>query len=233
MVCVSFRVARLAIPVAVFCAGSPAFAETPRDILIHAAFAEHSVPAALARIDTAQTLAAGTLRRTPGDREAALVAAMAFGYRAKLTGSRTGAIAARRQFEQLVAQDPRDPERQLALGAWHTGAIFKLGRLMARAVLGAQKDSALTAIDRAVALSAGRASVTGLAALLRLELDPGDAKGRALAETASRMPAATPLDQIMKRAAATVLVPVRAGNHDATRSLAARLLPFGQLDGAR
>ena len=37
----------------------------------------------------------------------------------------------------------------------------------------------------------------------------------------------------MKRAAATVLVPVRAGNHDATRSLAARLLPFGQLDGAR
>jgi hypothetical protein len=233
MVCVPSRFARLAALAAFVCTGTPALAETPRDILIHAAFAEHTVPAALARIDSAQTMAAGTLRRLPGDREATLVAAMAFGYRAKLTGSRTGAIAARRQFEQLVAQDPRDPERQLALGAWHTGAIFKLGRLMARAVLGAQKASALTAIDRAVALSAGRASVTGLAALLRLELDPGDAKGRALAETASRMTAATPLDQIMKRAAIAVLVPVRAGNTDATRKLAARLLPFGALDGAQ
>ena len=230
MVCVTPRLARLLVPVAIVCTTTPAVAETPRDILIHAAFTEHSVPAALARIDSAQTLAAGTLKRLPGDREAALVAAMAFGYRAKLTGSRSGAIAARRQFEQLVAQDPRDPERQLALGAWHTGAIFKLGRLMARAVLGAQKGEALTAIDRAVALSAGRASVTGLAALLRLELDPADAKGRALAETTARLNASTPLDQIMKRAATAVLVPVRAGDHDATRTLAARLLPFGQLD---
>ncbi|WP_234419202.1 hypothetical protein [Sphingomonas sp. EC-HK361] len=223
---------RIAALAALVCASAPALAETPRDMLIHAAFSEHSVPAALARIDSAQTLAAGTLRRVPGDKEAALVAAMAFGYRAKLTGSRTGAIAARRQFEQLVAQDPRDPERQLALGAWHTGAIFKLGRLMARAVLGAQKGEALTAIDRAVALSAGRASVTGLAALLRLELDPADAKGRALAETTARLNASTPLDQIMKRAAVAVLVPVHAGDTDATGKLAARLLPFGALDGA-
>ena len=69
----------------------------------------------------------------------------------------------------------------------------------------------------------------GLAALLRLQLDPTDPQGRALAEAAARGSTPTSLDKIMQRSAATVLVPVRAGNTALTRALASKLLPFGRL----
>ena len=212
------------------CAAAPAFAETPRDALVQASFGDGDKPQALAHVVAVQQATAEILARAPHDWEAALVQATAISYRAKLSGSRGDAITARKQFEALVARDPRNPDAQLGLGAWHVGAVYNLGRFMSRAALGAQKGVGLAALDRAVALGGGRAVFPALAGLLRLELDPNDPQGRKLAEAATRASAPTRFDRIMQRAAATVLVPLRAGDTKATRALAARLLPFGRLD---
>ncbi len=209
---------------------APAAAESARDVLTQASFSARSKPAALQSIGEAERLAASVLAHAPGDREALLMQATARSYRAKMNGSRADAIAARKMFEALAAKAPLDPEPQLGLGAWHMGAVFKLGGMIGRAALGAQKSVGLAALDRAVAGGGNRAIYAGVAALLRLEQDAGDPKGRALAEFASRAGAPTAFDRVMRRAAAAILASIQSGNAGATRTLAARLLPFGQID---
>ncbi len=209
---------------------APAAAESARDVLTQASFSARSKPAALQSIGEAERLAASVLARAPADREALLMQATARSYRAKMNGSRADAIAARKMFEALAAKAPLDPEPQLGLGAWHMGAVFKLGSMIGRAALGAQKSVGLAALDRAVAGGGNRAIYAGVAALLRLEQDAGDPKGRALAEFASRAGAPTAFDRVMRRAAAAILASIQSGNAGATRTLAARLLPFGQID---
>ncbi|MGI4732772.1 MAG: hypothetical protein ACRYFW_13650 [Janthinobacterium lividum] len=207
-----------------------ASATTARDLLTRASFTEANKDTALARIAEARTAATAALHRAPGDAEAMLMQASALGYQAKLTGSRGDAIDARKQFEALVARDPRNADAQMALGAWHIGAVNRLGGFMGRTVLGAQKKVGFDALDRAVALGGNHALYPGIAGLLRLELDPADARGRALAEAAAHAAAATPLDRIMQRSAAVVITQLRAGKADAAKALASRLLPFGRLD---
>ena len=206
----------------------PARAETPRELLTQAGFVDRDRGVALARIDKAAAVAGQALSRSPNDQEAAIMQAMANGYRAKLLGNRGQAIAARKQYEALVTRYPRNAEAQAALGAWHVGVIAKLGRFVGRAVAGAQKATGFEALDRSVALGGNRAMFAGLAGLLRLELDPNDARGRALVETASKAPTPTAIDGFIKRAAIAVLVPLRAGDANATKTLADKLLPFGQ-----
>lgn len=223
--------ARIWLPAAmVACSVSAAQAETPRELLTEASFRAPDKTAALRDVGAAHSAATALLRGRPNDREAALMQATALGYRAKLTGSRSDAIAARRAMEALVARAPADPERHLALGAWHMGAVNRLGRLVARAALGASKPAGLTALDRAVAQGGNRALFAGFAALLRLQIDPGDARARSLAEAAARAAAPTPLDRRLQHAARAVLAQLRAGDANATRRLASRLLPFGHLD---
>jgi hypothetical protein len=81
-----------------------------------------------------------------------------------------------------------------------------------------------------VALGGDRAMFPGLVALLRLQLDPRDPRGKTLAEAAVRAAAPTPIDRIVQRAAVTVLASIRAGDMQATRRLASQLLPFGRFD---
>lgn len=208
-----------------------AASDSPRELLVRASFLDRDKGEALAHILAARDAAAARLQTIPGDPDAALIRATATGYHAKLTGSRGEAIAARRLMEALVARDPRNAEAQLALGGWHMGAVNKLGGLIARAALGAQKSAGLGALDRAVALGGNRAMFSGLSALLRLQLDPADPRGQALAEIAARAPAPTLADRAMQRAAAAVLVPLRGGDAKAIRATATRLLPLGQLPG--
>lgn len=208
----------------------PAHAQSARDILTQASFADSDEASALKRVGLAQNAALAALRHSPDDREALLMRATALGYRAKLTGSRTDAVAARRQFEALIQQNPRDAEAQLALGAWHVGAVKKLGAIVGRAAVGAQRGVGLSALDKAVVLGGDRALFPGLSALLRLEVDPRDPQGRQLAEAAARAGAPTAIDRIMQRAAVAVLAPLRAGDTQMTRRLASQLLPFGRFD---
>ena len=215
----------------VLIAGTPARAESPRDLLTQASFGVRDKAVALARIGAARQAAAVTLRTAAGDREAQLMQATAIGYQAKLTGDRAEAVQARRLFEGVIARNPAFADAYLALGAWHVGAVYRLGGLIGRAALGAQKSAGLAALDRAVALGGNRALYSGLAALLRLQLDPGDARGRALAEAAAHAAAPTQLDAILQRAAAQILAPLRTGDGKRIKAAASRLLPFGQLPG--
>jgi hypothetical protein len=207
----------------------PLAAETPRDMLMEASFQDADKASVMRKVSAAHDAATRRLRHDAGDREAALMQATALGYQAKLTGSRAGAIAARKAMERLVAVAPGDAERHLALGAWHMGAVHKLGGMIARAALGGSRKAGLSCLDRAVALGGDRARYPGLAALLRLQLDPEDARGRQLAEAAVRAAAPSAMDRHLQRAASAILAPLRAGDGAAVRRLAARLLPMGKL----
>jgi hypothetical protein len=217
-----------AVSAAAFLPG-PAAAATPRETLTQAAFAARDKPAALARIAEAEAAVNAVLARQPRDREANLLAAMAIGYRAKLNKGRSEAVEAGRRFAALAAANPADPEAQAALGAWHLDAVTTLGGMMAGVALGAKKAAGLAAMDRAVALGGSRAMFPGLSALMRLALDPADPKAVPLAEAAAKGTTPTALDGIMQRAAAAVLVPLRAGNSKQAAALARQLLPFGRI----
>ncbi len=223
----------IAVAVGAAIAATPACAETPRELLTQAGFVDRDRSVALARIDRAAAVAGQALRASPQDQDAAIVQALANGYRAKLLGNRGQAIGARKQYEALVLRYPRNAEAQAALGAWHVGVIAKLGRFVGRAAAGAQKAVGYAALDRSVALGGNRAMFAGLAGLLRLELDPEDRRGRELVEMASRAPAPTAVDMIVRRAAVAVMVPLRAGDAQQVQALADRLLPFGQIADQR
>ena len=204
------------------------YAESGRETLTQTAFTVRDKAAALAQIAAVETAAAATLARAPNDGEAQMTRAMATSYRAKLTHSRSDAVAARDQFEALAKKNPRDAEAQAALGAWHLNAVEALGGLMARGALGARKATGLELTDRAIALGGDRALFPGIAALLRLAIDPKDARGIALLDVAARGSTPTTLDRQMQRRAAQLATVAKGGDAKLTQALAKRLLPLGQ-----
>lgn len=209
---------------------APAAAETPREMLVAAAFASASKPSALAKVTGALKGAEATLARDPQNWEARLQRTIAIAYRGKLNRSRSDIAAARKGFEALVASNPRDAEAAAALGGWHIASIDELGAIVARTGLGARKAVGLQALDRSVALGGGRAMFPAYAALSRIQLDPNDvANARRLAEAAVKGRAATPLDRLMKARALALLTPLRANNGKAASALADKLMPFGKL----
>lgn len=209
---------------------APAGAATARQILTEAAFQIRDKKVALARIAEADRVASIALAQDAGNREAAMSRAMVLGYRAKLTHSRGDALAARKLFEAAVTADRRDAEAAAAVGTWHLDSVIELGAFVAGAAVGAKKKTGLDMMDRAVALGGNRAVYAGLAALLRLSLDPGDRRGRALAEAASFAQAPQPIDRIIQRGVIVILASLRAGDAKATQTLAKQLLPFGRLN---
>lgn len=208
---------------------APAPATDPRDVLTQAVFTTRDKAAAIAQIAAADAQAVAVLARQPADLEAQLTRAMAIGYLAKLNRNRGQALAAKAQFESIAAQHPRDPDAQAALGGFHLGAVAELGGLMARGALGARKAVGLEAVDRAVALGGNRALFLGMAALMRLDLDPADPRGAALADAATKGTTPTALDRIVQRRAAEMLVALRGNDARLVKALAHRLLPLGQI----
>lgn len=202
---------------------------TSRDMLTQAVFTARDKASALTQIAGAEANANATLARAPDDIDALLTRAMAIGYRAKLSRNRRDALESRAQLEALVAKNPRSAEAQAALGGWHIDAVAALGGLTARAALGARKAAGYAATDRAVALGGDRALFAGLAALLRLSLDPQDARGASLAAAAARGATPTTLDRLMQRRAAELVNALKGGDRRTVQALAKRLLPLGQI----
>lgn len=208
-------------------------AQSARDLLTQAAFADRNQSTALQRIEKVRAGTLAALQRNKNDQDAAVLAAIALGYHAKLTGARSEALAARREFEQVVGRFPRNPEAQAGLGAWHLGIISHAGRFVARAAAGARESVGLAALDSSVALGGRRAMFFGLAGLMRINLNPEDSRGLGLLEAASRAPTPTALDRIIQRSALAVLGPLRRGDRKGAKSLADQLLPFGWVDKKR
>ena len=207
---------------------APAAAATPREMLIQAAFQTTAKDQALALVTQAIAQAETGLKANPRDRESFFQNAMGIGYRAKLTRKPNDAKASRKMFEQYVAENPRDPEAQIAVGGWHLDAIAE--GFLATTVLGAKKDIGVASLDRAVQFGGDRAFFKGFAAMMHIRLDPKDvALARGLAEQAARGTTATPLDRIAKRDAEALLIPLRSGDGKAAALLARKLLPFGRL----
>jgi len=215
-----------ALVAASIAAAVPAAAQTPRDLLMGAAFGEQDHAAALAAVRRAQAAARAAQARDPGNQEAATIAAVAQGYVAKLTGNRGEAMRARREVDDVVRRFPRSAEAQLGQGAWHLAVIHRAGRLLGR-VIGAQQSVGVAALGRAVTLEGDRAFVVGVAGMMLIEADPGDTLGRAWVEAAARATASTPLDRVIQRSAARVAAALRSGDRKAAQILADRLLPFG------
>ena len=213
---------------ALLIAPAAAVADSGRETLTQTAFVARDKAAALAQIAAVETAAAAALAHAPGDSEALMTRAMAVSYRAKLTHSRSDALAAKAQFEALATRNPRDAEAQAAIGAWHLNAVEALGGLTARAALGARKATGLAAIDRSIALGGGRALFPGLAALLRLSIDPKDAAAPGLLDAALKGTAPTTLDRLVQRRAVQMAGVVRGGDVKLIQALAKRLLPLGQ-----
>lgn len=218
------------IPLALAAVAAPAAAQSPRELLVSAAFATRDRATALARVDAALRSADAALARDPESREARLQRSLALGYRGKLRRDRGDVQAARRGFEALVTAAPSDPEAQMALAGFHLGAIIEVGPLVARTALGARRERGLQAMAAAVAAGGGRAVFPAFASLNRIQLDPEDVAGaRALAEAAVKGRVVRPEDRAMQAAAARMLPLLRAGNGRAAATLAARLMPFGEL----
>ncbi|HEY0445498.1 MAG TPA: hypothetical protein VGD19_03495 [Allosphingosinicella sp.] len=224
------RAISVALLAAAAAISSPAAAETPRELLVSAAFAARDKASALARIEAAIKGAQAIIARDAGNREALLQRSIALGYRAKLNRSPADAKAARRGFEALVASNPGDAEAQLGLAGWHLLAIVEMGPLLARTMLGARQAPGRQALDRALAAGGGRALIPAYAGMSLIQLEPGGvAEARRLVEAAAKARAPTPIDQIMQRHAAALLVPLRAGDGKAAAALAEKLMPFGRL----
>lgn len=225
-----YRPSLIAVSAMVTLFPTAAVAETPRELLTAAAFQATNKPKALAVIDQAITASDRILASHPADREATLQRGVAIGYRAKLTRSRSDARSSLRIFEHLAAQNPRDPEVQMAIAGWHLDAIDQLGGFMARTALGAKIQAGKAALARSVALGGDRAFYPGLAAMMLIRNDPGNvAQARQWAEVASAAQTPTPLDLRMKRAAIAILPALRARDGRTAAMLARRLLPFGAL----
>lgn len=221
---------RIALIAAVAAISTPAVADSPRELLVSAAFATSDKPTALAKIGAAIRGSDAILSRSPGDREAALQHAIAIGYRGQLQRNLADVKASRAAFETLAASNPRDAEAQMALAGWNLGTIIELGQFMGRAVLGARKDAGFQALNRAVALGGGRAFFPAYASFLRIRIDPRDVAGaRKLAEAALKDGTPTPIDRITQKYAAAILAPLRAGNGKAAAALAKKLMAFGRL----
>ncbi len=205
-------------------------AETPRTMLATAAFQTRDKASAIILVGQAITASDRALVSRPGDQEATLQRAIAIGYRAKLTHSRTDARASLKTFEALAARAPRDAEAQLVVAGWHLDAIDQLGGFMARTALGAKAQVGLAALGRAVALDSERAFIPGLAAMMLIRHDPDEViKARAWAETAASAATPTPLDAYAKRSAIAILPALRAKDGKAAAIIARKLLPFGKL----
>lgn len=218
----------LAVSLAAALPGLAAAAATPREMLATAALQATSRDQAMGLVNQALSATQAELAANPADKEAQIQHAVAVGDHAKLTRSPGEAKQARALFEQFAAANPRDPEAQFAIACWHLDTLA--AGFMATTVLGARKDVAFGALNRAVALSNGRPFITGFAALLRIRYDPADvATARGLAEEAAAAPAPTPIDRYGQRAAQAVLAPLRANDGKAAAALARTLLPFGKL----
>jgi hypothetical protein len=207
-----------------------AYADSARDVLIRAAFTTRDKASALTGVNQAVAAADAAIRHDPRDLDARLQRALAISYRGKLSRSRTDVVAARRDIEAIVAADPRNPEAQMALGAWHLAAIIEFGPMLARTVLGARTAVGNQAYARALAMDNGHASIPALASLQRIQVDPSDIAGATrLAEESLRAGANTSFDRLMQKQAATLLTVLRKGNGKIAAATAKLLMPFGRV----
>lgn len=222
-------VRHLVVSVVAVCAVVPAIAaETPRAMLVGAAFNTPSKAQATAMVNAALASLDRTLAANPQDRDAQLQRGIGLGYRGQLTRSVGDARASRAALTRFAQANPNDPDAYIALGGWHVSVLDTVGGFIGGTVLGANRRTGLTALDRAVRLGGNRAFFPAYAGLMRISTDKDDTQALALLDRAARGETPTEVDRITKAAAVRVAARLRAGDSAGASALAAQLRPFGR-----
>ncbi|MEO0501587.1 MAG: hypothetical protein AAF205_13730 [Pseudomonadota bacterium] len=213
-------------------AGTPeSLALAARSTLVIAAYEVDTKKKALQLIDEALADADAALALKPGHVGATLQKAIGTGYRAQLTHSAGGAKRARRLMEYAARQEPDNPLAQVSLGGWHSGAIGRLGRFMGSTLLGAKRDKALAAFDRAVMLDDEDPIYTTFYAigLVDMGMEEETAKLRELLTLAANGPPAMDGFERLVRARAREML-AAVGDEDALEEITAASRPFALID---
>lgn len=127
-----------------------------RSTLAHYAYVDRA--AATAEIFArANALADQALQRDPRNVEAHLQAAVALGYRGRISGAPQAHFAgyakqARNHIQAALAIEPANPWAHAMLGAWNMEIVRKGGRLLARTLYGARLDTGLALYRQAFVL---------------------------------------------------------------------------------
>ncbi len=185
---------------------------------------------ALDLVGTAEKDFDAALAKAPGNVEAQLQKAIAIGYRAKLTKSRTLGKETRARMEAVKAAHPDLALAWAAVAGWHGGAVATLGSFIAGVALGAHAKDAETGFLQAIKLDPNNPVHRTYYAATLLDLDAGNAARAAqvLAPIAA-LPVHDGFDGLLKKQGIQLLAAIKAGNATAAQALARRLQPFGGL----
>ncbi len=220
--------------VAMFGLAVPARAAGGWDLLTEAVFRAPTTARARALLSQVRAEAETALHQNPANHEAAIQQAVAAAWGAMLSGGIGPAREARRLIERQIAVQPDNTEAHLALGAWHSEAVRRVG-MLAGPTVGASRKAGNAALDRAIALGGQRALPSAYGALLRAASGEGKSAGGraavlALARRAGQGTTPTTLDAAM-RARAQRFVNALATPAANAADAAAPLLPFAHLSG--
>ncbi|MGI4879198.1 MAG: hypothetical protein ACRYG4_17120 [Janthinobacterium lividum] len=185
---------------------------------------------ARAMIDQADHDFDAALAKAPNSIDAQLQKATAIGYKAKLTKSPGLAKDTRERFEAVIARDPNNALAWASMAGWHAGAVSTLGRFVAGAVLGATSKVAFADFETAMAKDPRSPVHPAFYALTLLDLGTENApRATELLRLASRLQGRDAYENLLRRGATQVLVPLMADDLKGAQTLARRLLPFGKL----
>jgi tetratricopeptide (TPR) repeat protein len=176
------------------------------------------------RIERAIRNAESAIAADPANVEGRLQLALGLGMKARrmdlMAAFRGGyAQTGKRLLDEAVALNPREPWAWTMMAAWHL-EVIRRGGMSGAMTLGASRDTARQAIDRAGQLAPNDPSVTFNRGVATLEIDPSRnaASARALLARAVALPAQDAFGRQMKINAGRVMATIDAsGGRDALR----------------
>jgi tetratricopeptide (TPR) repeat protein len=171
------------------------------------------------------------LNQTPDHVEATLQTAVALGYRAKLRQSPGIARQAKNYMDRATTLAPQNAFAALALAGWHGESVADVGALLARTVLGASKEKAISYYGQAMSLDPASPTIPVFYAFNLARLKDGNDKGRVmqLLTKAISLPPRDGFEAMNIAHAREVLASLNTGNSKQAKALIKRYQPFGVL----
>lgn len=170
------------------------------------------------------------LAKAPRSVEAQLQKAIAIGYRAKLTKSRTLGKETKARMEAVKTAHPEMALAWGAIAGWHGGAVATLGSFIAGVALGAKAKEAEADFVQAIRLDPGSPVHRTFYALTLMDLDARNVtRATQVLQPVASLPARDGFDALLKQQGIQLLAALKTGDAKTAQALARRLLPFGMV----